>query len=185
MFQQLIFNTFQHKMASTINKVIVVGNIGKDPDIRLTQNNNEIANISIATSESWKDKSSGEKKERTEWHKVVVFVPQLVDIIKKYCRKGGKLYVEGALQTRKWVDQSGTEKYITEIVVQSYGHTVVLLDNSDGLREGGGGGMSGGSMGGRGGMGGGSGGHGGGGSSHATYDLSELNDSALNDEIPF
>ncbi|MDZ5761090.1 single-stranded DNA-binding protein [Lyticum sinuosum] len=118
-------------MAATINKVIIIGNIGKDPDIRLTQNNNEIANISVATSESWKDKNTGERKERTEWHKVVIFVPQLIEVVKKYCRKGSKIYIEGSLQTRKWVDQNGTDKYTTEIVVQSYMHTILFLDNME------------------------------------------------------
>ena len=100
----------------TINKVIIIGNLGQDPEIRKTQDGREIANFSIATSEKWFDKSTGEKKERTEWHKISVFSQGLVDIIKQYVKKGSKLYIEGALQTRKWKDGNGIEKYSTEIV---------------------------------------------------------------------
>lgn len=114
--------------AGSINKVILVGNVGKDPEIRVTQDNREIATIILATSESWKDKSSGERKEKTEWHRVVVFSEGLVKIIKNYIKKGAKLYIEGSLQTRKWVDNNGTEKYSTEIIIQGYNGTITMLD---------------------------------------------------------
>ena len=116
-------------MAGSLNKVVLIGNVGKDPEIRSTQDGREIANLSIATSESWKDRATGERKEKTEWHRVVVFSEGLVGIIKNYVKKGSKLYIEGALQTRKWVDNAGVEKYTTEIVLQGFGATVVLLDN--------------------------------------------------------
>lgn len=121
----------------SVNKVILVGNVGQDPEIRTTQDGREIANFSIATSESWKDKSSGEKKEKTEWHRVVVFSQGLVGIVKNYVKKGTKLYVEGQLQTRKWSDSSGAEKYTTEIVLQNFNSTLQILDG-----KGGGGGSS-------------------------------------------
>src|SRR6266478_1928253 len=103
-------------MAGSVNKVILIGNLGRDPEIRSTQNGTRIANLSLATSESWRDKNSGERKERTEWHRVVIFDDKLVEVVEKYLKKGAKIYVEGALQTRKWTDQSGAEKYSTEIV---------------------------------------------------------------------
>jgi single-strand DNA-binding protein len=114
----------------TINKVIIIGNLGQDPEIRKTQDGREIANFSLATTESWKDKSSGEKKERTEWHKISVFSQGLVDIIKQYVKKGSKLYIEGALQTRKWKDGNGIEKYNTEIVLQNFNSTLQILNSS-------------------------------------------------------
>ena len=104
----------------SINKVILVGNVGQDPEIRSTQDGREIANLSLATSESWKDKNSGEKREKTEWHRVVIFSQGLVGITKNYVKKGTKLYLEGQLQTRKWTDNQGVEKYTTEIVLQNY-----------------------------------------------------------------
>ena len=106
-----------------------MGNIGRDPEIRTTQDGKEIASFSLATSEGWKDKTTGEKREKTEWHRVVVFAPPLVNVVKNYVHKGSKLYIEGALQTRKWTDQSGVEKYSTEIVLQSYNSTMILLDS--------------------------------------------------------
>lgn len=114
----------------TINKVIIIGNLGQDPEIRKTQDGREIANFSIATSEKWFDKSTGEKKERTEWHKISVFSQGLVDIIKQYVKKGSKLYIEGALQTRKWKDGNGIEKYSTEIVLQNFNSTLQILNSS-------------------------------------------------------
>lgn len=126
-------------MAGSVNKVILVGNLGKDPEIRSTQDGREIANLTIATSDSWKDKATGERKERTEWHRVVIFSEGLVNVTKNYLKKGAKVYVEGALQTRKWVDQSGAERYTTEIVLQGYGATLAMLDGRGG---GGGGGDS-------------------------------------------
>src|SRR5690554_5862815 len=115
-------------MAGSLNKVILIGNLGRDPEIRTTQDGREIANFSLATKESWKDKVSGERKEKTEWHRVVIFAPGLVSIVKNYVHKGSRLYIEGALQTRKWTDQSGAEKYTTEIVLQAYNSALLLLD---------------------------------------------------------
>lgn len=113
----------------SINKVILVGNLGQDPEIRSTQDGKEIANFSIATSDSWKDKNSGEKKEKTEWHRIVIFSQGLVGIVKNYVKKGTKLYIEGSLQTRKWTDKDGVEKYTTEIVLQNYNSTLQILDS--------------------------------------------------------
>lgn len=113
----------------SINKVILVGNVGGDPEIRSTSDGREIANFSLATSESWKDKSSGEKKEKTEWHRVVIFSQGLAGIVKNYVKKGTKLYIEGSLQTRKWTDSAGVEKYTTEVVLQNYNSTLQILDN--------------------------------------------------------
>lgn len=115
----------------SINKVILVGNVGQDPEIRSTQDGREIANFSIATSESWKDKNTGEKKDKTEWHRVVVFSQGLVGIIKNYVKKGTKLYLEGSLQSRKWTDNQGVEKTTTEIVLQNYNSTLQILDSRD------------------------------------------------------
>jgi len=123
-------------MAGSVNKVILVGNLGRDPEIRSTQDGTRVANLSVATSESWRDKNSGERKERTEWHRVVVFNDRLVEVIEKYLRKGSKVYLEGQLQTRKWTDQSGQEKYTTEVVLQRYRGELTMLDG----RSGGGGG---------------------------------------------
>ncbi|MCT4635370.1 MAG: single-stranded DNA-binding protein [Rickettsiales bacterium] len=119
-------------MANSINKVTLIGNVGKDPEIRTTQDGKEIASITLATSESWKDKMSGERKERTEWHRIVVFADGLVNIIKNYVKKGSKLYIEGSLQTRKWVDNSGIERYTTEIALQGFGAVLLMLDNRNG-----------------------------------------------------
>ncbi len=116
----------------SINKVILVGNVGQDPEIRTTQDSREIATFSLATSDSWKDKSSGEKKEKTEWHRVVIFSQGLVGIAKSYVKKGTKLYIEGQLQTRKWTDSNGAEKYTTEIVLQNYNSTLQILDGKGG-----------------------------------------------------
>jgi single-strand DNA-binding protein len=121
-------------MAGSVNKVILVGNLGRDPEIRSTQDGREIANITVATSESWKDKNSGERKEKTEWHRVVIFSEGLVNVVKNYLKKGAKVYIEGSLQTRKWTDKDGQEKYSTEVVLQGFGSTLTMLD---GKREGG------------------------------------------------
>ena len=115
----------------SINKVILVGNVGQDPEVRSTQDGREIANFSLATSESWKDKNSGEKKEKTEWHRVVIFSPGLVNIVKSYVKKGSKIYIEGSLQTRKWTDAQGLEKFTTEIVLQNFNSTLQILDSKD------------------------------------------------------
>lgn len=125
-------------MAGSINKVILVGNLGRDPEIRSTQDGREIANLALATSESWKDRNTGERKEKTEWHRVVIFNEGLVNVVKNYCHKGSKLYIEGQLQTRKWTDQSGQEKYSTEVVLQGYGGNLTMLD----AKGGSGGGMA-------------------------------------------
>ncbi len=124
-------------MAGSINKVILVGNLGADPRVSNTQNGTKIVNLSIATSDSWKDKLSGERKERTEWHRVVVYNPQLAETAERYLRKGSKVYIEGQLQTRKWEDGNGQEKYTTEVVLQNYSGVLVMLDGrSDGASAG-------------------------------------------------
>jgi single-strand DNA-binding protein len=123
-------------MAGSVNKVILVGNLGKDPEIRRTQDGRPIANLSIATSETWRDKATGERKEKTEWHRVVIFSEPLCKVVEQYLKKGAKVYIEGALQTRKWTDQAGVEKYSTEVVLQGFNSTLTMLDG----RGGGGGG---------------------------------------------
>jgi len=115
-------------MANSVNKVTLIGNVGRDPEIRSTQDGREIATITLATSDSWKDKSTGERREKTEWHKVVVFSEGLVNIIKNYVKKGSKLYIEGSLQTRKWVDNAGAERYTTEVVLQNFNSSLLMLD---------------------------------------------------------
>ncbi|EDQ32957.1 single stranded DNA-binding protein (ssb) [Hoeflea phototrophica DFL-43] len=124
-------------MAGSVNKVILIGNLGADPDIKRTQDGRPIANLSIATSESWRDKNSGERREKTEWHRVVIFNEGLCKIAESYLKKGSKVYIEGALQTRKWTDQSGQDKYSTEVVLQGFNGNLTMLD---GRSEGGGGG---------------------------------------------
>ena len=176
-------------MAGSVNKVILIGNVGKDPEIRSLQNGGRVANFSLATSESWKDRSSGEKREKTEWHRVVVFNDNLVGVVERFIKKGSKLYVEGALETRKWTDQSGQEKYSTEVVIKQFRGEITLLD---GRGEGGGGGGGGG-----GGSGGGydraggddygsapSGGGGGGGGARSGGSSARPRDD-IDDEIPF
>lgn len=118
-------------MAGSLNKAIIIGNLGKDPEIRTTQDGREIASLSVATSESWKDKGTGERREKTEWHRVVIFSEGLVRVAADYLRKGSKVYLEGQIQTRKWTDQSGQDKYSTEIVLQGFNATLVLLDGKD------------------------------------------------------
>jgi len=118
-------------MAGSVNKVILVGNVGKDPEIRRTQDGKAIANLSIATSETWRDKSSGERKEKTEWHRVVVFNEGLCKVAEQYLKKGAKVYVEGQLQTRKWTDQNGADKYSTEVVLQAFNGVLVMLDKPE------------------------------------------------------
>lgn len=174
-------------MAGSVNKVILIGNLGRDPEVRSFQNGGKVCNLRIATSENWKDRNTGERKERTEWHSVAIFQEGLVRIAEQYLRKGSKVYIEGQLQTRKWQDQSGQDRYSTEVVLQGFGGTLTMLD---GRSEGGGGG--GGNFGGGGGdtmgydsgpadsgYGGSSSGGGGGGSSSPTPSRD------LDDEIPF
>ncbi len=122
-------------MAGSVNKVILIGNVGADPEIRRTQDGRPIANLRIATSETWRDRNSGERKEKTEWHTVVVFNEGLCKVIEQYVKKGAKLYIEGALQTRKWQDQNGNDRYSTEVVLQGFNSTLTMLD---GRGEGGG-----------------------------------------------
>ena len=124
-------------MAGSINKVILVGNLGRDPEARQMQDGNPVVNLSLATSESWRDKNTGERREKTEWHRVVIFNERLADVAQKYLRKGSKIYIEGQLQTRKWTDQSGVEKYSTEVVLQRFRGELQMLDRAG---EGGGGG---------------------------------------------
>ncbi|WP_299674984.1 single-stranded DNA-binding protein [uncultured Roseobacter sp.] len=163
-------------MAGSVNKVILIGNLGRDPEVRSFQNGGKVCNLRIATSETWKDRNTGERKERTEWHSVAIFSEPLARVAEQYLRKGSKVYIEGQLETRKWQDQSGQDRYSTEVVLRPYRSELTMLDGRDG---GGGGGGGGGSMGydDRGGdsYGGGSGG--GSGSSAPSRDL--------DDEIPF
>ena len=119
----------RNSMAGSVNKVILVGRLGSDPEVRVSQDGNKIVRLSLATSDSWKDKQTNEKKEKTEWHRIVIFANGLADIAEKYLNKGSKIYVEGQIQTRKWTDQAGVEKYTTEIVLQSYNSSLTMLDN--------------------------------------------------------
>ena len=163
-------------MAGSVNKVILVGNLGRDPEVRHTQNNDPIVHLNVATSESWKDKNSGERREKTEWHRVVIFNEHLGRIAQQFLHKGSKVYLEGQLQTRKWTDQSGQEKYTTEVVLQRYRGELTMLDRRGEGAEAGGFSAGGSDYGGGGG--GGSGGGGGGG-----FDAAPAED--LDDEIPF
>ena len=132
-------------MAGSVNKVILVGNLGADPEIRSLTSGDRVVNLRIATSETWRDRSSGERKEKTEWHRVVVFNENIVKVCEQYLRKGAKVYVEGAIQTRKWTDQSGAEKYSTEIVLQKFRGELTMLDGrGEGMGEGEAGGYNGG-----------------------------------------
>ncbi len=124
-------------MAGSVNKVILVGNLGRDPEIRRTQDGRPIANLRIATSETWRDRNSGERKEKTEWHSVVIFNENLCKVVEQYLRKGAKVYIEGQLQTRKWQDQQGQDRYSTEVVIQGFNGQLTMLDG----RAGAGGGM--------------------------------------------
>lgn len=130
-------------MAGSVNKVIIVGNLGRDPEVRNFQNGGKVCNLRIATSENWKDRTTGERKERTEWHSVAIFSEPLAKIAEQYLKKGSKVYIEGQLETRKWQDQSGADRYTTEVVLRPYRSELTLLDGRDG-GGGGGGGMGGG-----------------------------------------
>ena len=173
-------------MAGSLNKVMLIGNLGADPEIRSFQNGGKVANLRVATTETWKDRNTGERQERTEWHSVAIFSEGLVNVVERYLKKGSKVYIEGKLQTRKWQDQSGNDRYSTEVVLRGFDGTLTMLDGAGGGGGGGqggggwnqGGGGSGGGSGGNwrdGGSGGGSGGGQGGGSN---YD-------DLDDDIPF
>ena len=118
-------------MAGSVNKVILVGNLGKDPEVRNAQNGTKIVSFTLATSESWNDKSSGERREKTEWHRIVIFNERIADVAERFGKKGRKVYVEGSLQTRKWTDQSGQEKYTTEVVIDRFRGELTLLDSGD------------------------------------------------------
>ena len=175
-------------MAGSVNKVILIGNLGQDPEVKSFQNGGRIANLRIATSENWKDKSSGERKERTEWHTVVLQSDGLVGVAEKYLRKGSKVYIEGQLRTRKWQDQSGNDRYSTEVSVGGIGGVLTMLDGAPGGGAGGGGASRGGGndwgggqqrSGGSGGAGGGD--WGGGGGSGPSRDIAD----DLDDDIPF
>ncbi|MEQ8654773.1 MAG: single-stranded DNA-binding protein [Kiloniellales bacterium] len=138
-------------MAGSVNKVILVGNLGRDPEIRSMQNGSRVANLSLATSESWKDRNSGERRERTEWHRVVVFNENIVKVCENYLKKGSKVYLEGQIETRKWQDQSGQERYTTEIVLRPFRGELTMLDargEGGGMSAGGGGASAGGGGGG-------------------------------------
>jgi single-strand DNA-binding protein len=169
-------------MAGSVNKVILVGNLGRDPESRSFQNGGKVVNLRIATSESWKDRTSGERREKTEWHSVAIFNENLANIAERYLRKGSKVYIEGQLQTRKWQDQSGQDRYATEVVLQNFNGTMVLLDKAG---EGAGGGGSRDGWGGddRGAMGG--GGSGGSSAGAAPSRSPSPFDSDLDDDVPF
>lgn len=135
-------------MAGSVNKVIIVGNLGRDPETKTFQNGGKVVNLRIATSDSWKDKNSGERKEATEWHSVAIFNEGLANVAERYLRKGSKVYIEGALKTRKWQDASGNDRYSTEVVLQGFNSVLTMLDGAPGGGGGSGGGMGGGSGGG-------------------------------------
>lgn len=169
-------------MAGSLNKVMIIGNLGRDPEVRSFQNGGKVCNLRIATSERWRDKSTGENREKTEWHSVAIFSEGLVRVCEQYLKKGSKVFVEGQLQTRKWQDQSGNDRYSTEVVLQGYNGTLTMLDGRDG---GGSGGYGGGDSGG--GYNQGGGGYGGG-SQGGGYDSGPQGgggNSDLDDEIPF
>jgi len=119
-------------MAGSVNKVILVGNLGKDPEVRCMQDGRPVVNLSVATSDTWRDKTTGERRERTEWHRVVIFNENLCRIVEQYLKKGSKVYLEGSLQTRKWQDQSGQDKYTTEVVLQGFNGNLTMLDRAGG-----------------------------------------------------
>lgn len=171
-------------MAGSVNKVILVGNVGNDPEVRTFGNGGKVANLSVATSESWRDRQSGERKEKTEWHRVAIFGEGLVGVIERYVQKGSKLYLEGKLQTRKWQDRDGNDKYTTEVVLQGPGAVMTMLDSRSDRQGGGGGGYGGGGnfnqdRGGYGNM------DQGGGSRSASAMEGPKEDFDLDDEIPF
>jgi single-strand DNA-binding protein len=177
-------------MAGSVNKVILVGNLGADPEIRRTGDGKPIANLRIATSETWRDRNSGERKEKTEWHRVVIFSEPLCKVVEQYLKKGAKVYIEGALQTRKWTDQSGVEKFSTEVVLQGFNSVLTMLDGRGGGggagddEYGGGGDFGGGRSSGGGRPSGGGGGYGGGGGGSGGGGGGRMGD-IIDDEIPF
>ena len=175
-------------MAGSVNKVILIGNLGRDPEVRSFQNGGKVCNLRIATSETWKDRNTGERREKTEWHSVAIFQEGLVRIAEQYLKKGSKVYIEGQLQTRKWQDQSGADRYSTEVVLQGFGGTLTMLDGPGGAGSGGGGGGGGYGGGGGGGYGGGGNDYGGGydsGPSSSGGGSGGGGSRDLDDEIPF
>jgi single-strand DNA-binding protein len=177
-------------MAGSVNKVILVGNLGNEPEVRNLPNGGKVVNLSIATSERWKDRNSGEQREKTEWHRVVIFSEGLARVAEQYLRKGSKVYIEGQLQTRKWQDQSGQDKYSTEIVLQNFNSSMVLLDGrGEGEGAGGGGGFRGqqddGGFRGVSNQGGGFGNQGGGGSRRPQSNAPVFEPGGMDDDIPF
>ncbi|MDR1907706.1 MAG: single-stranded DNA-binding protein [Holosporales bacterium] len=168
-------------MAGSVNKVLLIGNLGKDPEFRVTQDGGKFATFSVATSESIKDKNTGERVDRTEWHRITVFNEHFVEVVEKYVKKGSKVYIEGQLQTRKWTDQQGIERYTTDVIIPRFRGELALLDKIN-SSEGGSGSTGGGFGGGSGGFGGGSNGGGAGGSS---YDDMMQSQSSPLDEVPF
>ena len=163
-------------MAGSVNKVVLIGNLGRDPEVRRLTSGDPVVNLSIATSESWRDKASGERKEKTEWHRVVIFNKNLADVAEKYLRKGSKVYLEGSLQTRKWTDKDGVEKYSTEVVLQNFRGELTLLDRAGGAGGGSDFGAS---------EGGGEGGGFGGGGRGASEAPASFQRDEMDDEIPF
>lgn len=174
-------------MAGSVNKVIIVGNLGKDPESRSFQNGGKVVNLRVATSESWKDRSSGERKEQTEWHQVAIFDERLGEVAEKYLRKGSKVYLEGQIKTRKWQDQNGADRYTTEVVVPRFGGVLTMLDGPGGGQGGGGGRDFGGDDfgGGGGGFGGGGGSRGGSGGGRGGFGQSGGFADDLDDDVPF
>ncbi|MEN8919525.1 MAG: single-stranded DNA-binding protein [Octadecabacter sp.] len=174
-------------MAGSLNKVMIIGNLGRDPEVRSFQNGGKVCNLNIATSETWKDKNTGERREKTEWHRVAIFQEGLVRVAEQYLKKGSTVYIEGKLQTRKWQDQSGKDMYTTEIVLQGYDGVMTMIGGRGDGGSGGGGGYGGGDQGG--GYGGGAGGYGGGdqggGYGGGNQDSSGGGGGDMDDEIPF
>ncbi len=167
-------------MAGSVNKVILVGNLGRDPEVRTFQNGGKVCNLSVATSETWRDKASGERKEKTEWHRVSIYNDRLADVAEKYLKKGAKVYIEGQLETRKYTDQSGQEKYTTEVVLRQFRGELTMLDGRSGGGGGGGGGPDEDY-----GAGGQSGGMGGGGGSGSAPRGGGRKSDILDDDVPF
>ena len=177
-------------MAGSLNKVMLIGNLGADPEIRSFQNGGRVANLRIATSENWKDKNTGERREKTEWHTVAIFSEGLVGVVERYVKKGSKVFIEGKLQTRKWQDQQGNDRYSTEVVIQGLGGTLTMLDGRGDGGGSGGGGYGGGQSSGGGSGGGGGWNQGGGGSGGGSGDGNQGGGNAggyddLDDDIPF
>ena len=172
-------------MAGSLNKVMLIGNLGADPEIRSFQNGGKVANLRIATSEQWKDRNTGERRERTEWHTVAIFSEGLVNVVERFLKKGSKVYIEGKLQTRKWQDQNGQDRYSTEVVLRGFDGTLTMLDGPQGGSGGGGGGQRGGGYGGGSSGGGTSGGDQGGWNQGGGGSGGGSNYDDLDDDIPF